>query len=458
MAERVFRGTAAERRWLLGLLFAINLFAYADRTVVGAVAQAMKVDLKLSDTQIGLLNGFAFALFYSVLGLPIARLAERKSRVRIIAVAVGLWSVFASLCGVAATFTQLLLYRVGVGVGEAGFNPPVASLVSDHYRAGQRARAIGVIGLGGAIGPALGAIGGGYIAQQGSWREAFIVIGLPGLILAPIAWLTLREPPRGWADGATADADASPGIGETFAYLLSKPAFLGVLAAGAVGSFATNIIQQFTAPFLVRTFSIGLAQAGLLLGILSAVSVTIGVLGGGMVADRLGRHDRRWLLWTPAIGLALSGPIYVAAVTMQSLTAAVIGLMIASVGAFTYYSPTIASIQDMAPPRMRASASFLFSFAMILIGAGLGPVVAGALSDHFAAVAFGGDFAGACPGGRAAAGAAAAIGQACHDASARGLTKALIVSQSVMPVGALCYALAALTFRRDTYVPAGAMA
>ncbi len=273
MAGGTFRGTSGERGWFLFVMFAVNLFAYADRTVVGAVAQAMKVDLSLNDKQLALLNGFAFALFYSVLGLPIARAAERISRTRIIAVAVGVWSIFATLSGMAASFTTLLLYRVGVGVGEAGFNPPVASLVSDHYRAGQRARAIAIIGLGGAVGPSLGAIGGGYIAQTGSWREAFIIIGLPGLLLAPVVWLTLREPPRGWADNAAHDATAAPGIMETFGHLLRKPAFIPTLLAGAVGSFATNLVQQFTSPYLVRTFGIGLAQAGLMLGIISAGAV-----------------------------------------------------------------------------------------------------------------------------------------------------------------------------------------
>jgi MFS family permease len=450
---KVFKGTPGERGWFLFVMFAVNLFAYADRTVVGAVAQAMKVDLSLSDKQVALLNGFAFALFYSVLGLPIARLAERKSRVKIIAIAVGVWSIFATLSGMAANFTHLLLYRVGVGVGEAGFNPPVASLVSDHYRAGRRARAIAIIGLGGAVGPSLGAIGGGYIAQEGSWREAFIIIGLPGLLLAPLVWLSLREPPRGWADNAAHDATAAPGILETFGHLLGKPAFIATLLAGAIGSFATNLVQQFTSPYLVRTFGIGLAQAGLMLGIISAGAVTIGVLGGGAIADWRAKTDRRWLMWTPAIGLGLSVPIYIAALWSTSLPLTVVGLFLSAIGAFTYYGTTIAAVQDMAPPRMRASASFLFSFAVILIGAGMGPVLTGTLSDHFAQVAFAGDFANTCPGGRALAGSAAAIVDGCKAASAAGLTKALIVSQLLIPIGVIAYLVAARTFRRDSYAP-----
>lgn len=450
---RDFKGTTRERGWFLAVMLAVNLFAYADRMVVGAVAQAMKVDLGLSDKQIALLNGFAFALFYSILGLPIARAAERISRTRIIAVAVGLWSIFATLTGMAGSFVQLLMFRVGVGVGEAGFNPPVASLVSDLYRAGQRARAIAIIGLGGAIGPAMGAIGGGYIAQNGSWREAFIVIGLPGLLLAPIVWFTLREPPRGWADNAAHDATAHPGILETFGTLLRKPAFIAIMIAGAVGSFATNVVQQFTSPFLVRTFGLGLGQAGLLLGGISAGAVTIGLLGGGAIADARARTDRRWLMWVPAIGVGLSGPLYVAALSAGDLRMAVAGLFLAAIGAFTYYGTTIAAIQDLAPPRMRASASFLFGFAMILLGAGLGPVVTGALSDHFADVAFGGGFGATCPGGRAITGSTAAIGAACRSASAIGLTRALILSQLAIPFGVIAYLIAARTFRQDSYAP-----
>lgn len=455
---REFTGTAGERGWFLAVMLAVNLFAYADRMVVGAVAQAMKVDLGLSDKQIALLNGFAFALFYSMLGLPIARAAERASRVKIIAVAVGLWSIFATLSGMAASFVQLLMFRVGVGVGEAGFNPPVASLVSDHYRAGQRARAIAIIGLGGAIGPALGAIGGGYIAQAGSWREAFIVIGLPGLLLAPLVWLTLREPPRGWADNAAHDATVHPGILETFGALLRKPAFVPVLIAGAIGSFATNVVQQFTSPYLVRTFGIGLAEAGLLLGIISAGAVTIGILGGGAIADIRARTDRRWLMWVPAIGLGLSAPIYIVTLQSSSLPVAVVGLFLAAIGAFSYYGTTIASVQDMAPPRMRASASFLFGFSMILIGAGMGPVMTGALSDHFANGAFPGDFMATCPGGKAVAGSSAAIVAACKSASAIGLSHALVVSQLVIPIGVIAYLIAARTFRADSYAPTEAAA
>jgi MFS family permease len=448
-----FTGTSGERGWFLFVMFVVNLFAYADRTVVGAVAQAMKVDLSLNDKQLALMNGFAFALFYSVLGLPIARIAERKSRTRIIAVAVGVWSIFATLSGMAANFTTLLLYRVGVGVGEAGFNPPVASLVSDQYPAGKRARAIGFIGLGGAIGPALGAFGGGYIAQEGSWREAFIIIGLPGLLLAPIVWFTLREPPRGWADNAAHDATVHPGILETFGALLRKPAFIPTLIAGAIGSFATNLVQQFTSPYLVRTFGIGLFEAGVMLALISAFAVTMGVLGGGAIADRKAREDRRWLMWVPAIGIGLSVPIYIAALQSTNLYLAVAGLFLSAVGAFTYYGTTIAAVQDMAPPRMRASASFLFSFAVILIGAGMGPVLTGTLSDHFAQMAFAGDFAAACPGGKAVAGSADAIVAGCKAASAIGLSRALLVSQLLMPIGVIAYLIAARTFRQDSYAP-----
>ena len=450
---REFKGTSGERGWFLFVMFAVNLFAYADRTVVGAVAQAMKVDLKLSDQQLAMLNGLAFALFYSILGLPIARMAERASRTRIIAVAVGVWSIFATLSGMAGSFVTLLLYRVGVGVGEAGFNPPVASLVSDHYRAGQRSRAIAIIGLGGAIGPAMGAFGGGYIAQAGGWRDAFIIIGLPGLLLAPVVWLTLREPPRGWADNAAHEAKTYPGILETFGALLRKPAFIPTLLAGAIGSFATNLVQQFTSPYLVRTFDIGLFKAGVILAVISAGAVTIGVFGGGYLADRGARTDRRWVMWTPAIGVGLSIPIYIAALNAGSLALTAVGLFLSAIGAFTYYGTTIAAVQDMAPPRMRASASFLFSFAVILIGAGMGPLLTGTLSDHFAGVSFAGDFLATCPGGRALAGSSEAIVAACKSSSAIGLKRALMVSQLLIPIGVIAYLWAARTFRQDSYVP-----
>ena len=455
MAARSFRGTDGERRWLLGLLMLINLFAYADRTVVGALGQAIKQDLKLSDMQLGLLNGFAFAIFYSVLGLPVARMAERRSRVAIIAVATFLWSIMSSLCGVAQNFTQLLLFRIGVGVGEAGFNPPVASLIGDYCKPGRRASAMAIVALGGSFGPAFGAMGGGLIADQGGWRWAFLIIAAPGLILAPLAWFTLREPTRGWADGAVHTGEP-PSAWATFRYLFAKPAFRNVLIASALGAFVMNSFGQFTAPLFVRRFGLSFAAGGFYFGIVSSIAVTAGLLLSGFGSDWASLRDRRWQLWTGAIGVAIAGPCYVIALRQESPLALAVALTVALTGLFSYYTPSLASVQDMAEPRMRASASFVISFVTGLIGTGLGPVVTGRISDLLAARAYGGDFASACPGGRAvAAGVEAA--RACSEASATGLGEALMAILLLLPVSALFFFLAGRTLPRDTY-SAGAVA
>lgn len=448
MSARAFRGTDGERRWLLALLLIINIFAFADRTVVGALGQAIKQDLELSDMELGLLNGLAFAIFYSVLGLPVARMAERYSRVTIIAVATLLWSIMSSLCGAAQNFPQLLLYRIGVGVGEAGFNPPVASLIGDYCKSGRRASAMAIVGLGGAFGPAFGAMGGGLLADAGGWRSAFFIIAAPGLILAPLAWLTLREPTRGWADG-TVETGAPPPIWATFRYLFAKRAFRNVLIASALGAFVMNSYGQFTAPLFVRRFGLSFSAAGFYFGIVSSFAVTAGLLISGFGADWAATRDRRWQIWTGAVGVAIAGPFYLYALKQGSPTAMAIGLTASLTALFTYYTPSLASVQDMAQPRMRASASFVLSFVTGLIGTGLGPVITGRLSDQLAARAYAGNFMTACPGGRTvAAGEAAA--RACADASAIGLTGALTLILLLLPVSAFFFFLAGRTLPGDS--------
>ena len=433
------------RTWLIVLLLAINTFNFADRSVMSALAEAVKRDLAISDLQLGLLQGFGFALFYSILGLPIARLAERRSRAAIIAVAAGLWSVFAALCGAATSFVQLLLCRVGVGVGEAGFNPPVASLVGDFWPAGKRASIMALIGLGGAAGPLLGALGGGMIADTWGWRTAFVVIAAPGVLLGLLAFLTIREPPRGMADGVANSSTEVPGLWLTFRTLLAKPAFRHVLAGGAIGSAATNGMSQFLGVYYVRNFDLTFTQAGALFSAVSAVAVTGGLLVGGFGADWLGKRDLRWIAWCCAAGLALCAPLFLAAYFQPTPILFTLFFGVGSALLFIYYGPSLAIIQNLSPPRMRASASFIGAFAGGIIGLGVGPALIGGISDLAAASSFAGNYAVACAG--------AAADGACKAAQISGLRTALMIDCLIFLWAGLHYFLAARTFRRDIYQP-----
>lgn len=431
------------RVWLIVILLAINTFNFADRAVLSALAEAVKRDLAISDFQLGLLQGFGFAVFYAIMGLPIARLAEKRNRAGIIAVAAGLWSVFAALCGAAGNFMQFLLCRVGVGVGEAGFNPPVASLVGDHWPAARRSSIMALIGLGGAAGPLLGALGGGWIADHYGWRTAFVVIASPGILLGIVAWATIKDPPRGLADGVQADSAPVPGIWLTFRTLLAKPAFRHTLAGAAIGSAATNGMSQFLGVYFVRAFDLTFTQAGALFGAVSAIAVTSGLLVGGFGADWLGKRDLRWIAWACAIGLAACSPLFLIAYFQTNALMMTLFFGIGSALLFIYYGPALAMIQNLSPPRMRASASFIGAFVAGIVGLGLGPAIIGAISDFAAGQAFGPGYAAMCSG--------AGTDPACKAAQISGLRDALIVDSLIFVWAGLHYYLASRTFRQDIY-------
>jgi MFS family permease len=429
--------------WLLVLLFLLNTLNFADRAILSALAEAVKRDLAISDFQLGLLQGLGFALLYATLGLPIARWAERGSRVRTVALAAGVWSLFAAMCGMAGSFIALLLCRVGVGVGEAGFNPPVASLVGDHFVAARRASIMALIGLGGAVGPMLGALGGGWIGDHYGWRTAFVVIGSPGLILGPLVWFTLRDPPRGHAEGLSLDGPPPP-FGKTLRTLLAKPAFRHLLFAGALASMGTNAIGQFLGVYLVRAFGLSFTQAGALFGTVSAIAVPVGLLVGGFGIDWLGRRDRRWLPWGSAIATALSAPAFALAFFQAGAGGATLFFALGSTFLFLYYGPALAMVQELAPPRMRATAAFVNAFTLGMIGLGLGPALVGLVSDWAGARAFAGDYA-LCRG--------AAPGPACIAASAMGIRFALRIACGLFLWAALHFLLAARSFRTDRFDP-----
>jgi len=385
------RVAASASMWLL---LAIYTFNFLDRQVVNILAEPIKRDLGLSDAQLGMLTGLTFALFYTVLGLPIARLAERADRVKIISGAVALWSLFTVACGFAANFPQLLLARIGVGVGEAGCSPPAHSLISDYAPRESRASALAFYSLGIPLGSLLGMALGGLVADAYGWRAAFLVAGAPGLLLAVVALLVLKEPRRAQTAAATATAAAeTPPLREAMRELFGKPSFWFVSAGGGLLAFVSYGHIAFYGSFYFRNHpadlarlaeATGLGPAGLLgttLGLLIGTAGVAGTWSGGRTADAWARRDRRAYALVPAISAALAVPLAWAAFVAPGVVSSMALLAGALFLHAVWYGPVFASVQSLVRPRTRATAAAVMLFVINLVGLGLGPLAVGSLSD-----------------------------------------------------------------------------
>jgi predicted MFS family arabinose efflux permease len=372
------------RMVVLAMLVLVYTFNFIDRQIVGILAVPIKADLGLTDTQLGLMGGLAFALFYTLLGIPIAMLADRRNRTTIMTVALVVWSAMTAVCGLAQNFWQLFLARLGVGVGEAGGVAPAYSIVADYFPPNQRARALGVYSFGVPIGSALGIVFGGVIASLIDWRTAFIVVGIAGIVLAPIFKLVVREPVRGGFD-AKGSTGQPVGFGVVMRMLLSKPSFWG-LSFGASASSMMGYGMFFWLPsFFVRSFQLTLLEASLYFGAILLVGGIAGIWMGGSLADRFGADKRRMYAIIPAIAFLATIPFYVAAVTSSSLVIAFALFLVPTALGLVWLGPVLSSIQHVVPPHMRATASAVFLFVNNLIGIGLGTVALGALSDALSA-------------------------------------------------------------------------
>ena len=451
---------------VLGLLVTAYTLNFIDRTIIATIGQAIKDDLKITDTQLGLLGGLYFALLYTLLGIPIARLAERFNRVNIISAAILIWSGFTALCGTATSFAQLAAYRFGVGFGEAGLSPPAHSLISDYFEPKRRATALSVYSFGIPLGTMIGAVAGGWLAQNFSWRIAFLIVGAPGIVIAVVMKLLIKEPPRGHSepdqapaspeDVTTADpAPKASFLGEikelasVAGTLFGKWPVLNMVLGVTIASFGSYGSGQFVPPYFTRTFGLDYAQVGLITGIVGGISSGIGTLLGGFITDRMSRRSPRWYSLTPAIGLAIATPIYITAYLQPDWRSAALILLIPGIFHYTYLGPTFGVVQNMVPTRRRATATALLFFFLNLIALGGGPPFTGWVIDQFAQFNFnhpgghgilasisqmlGGDggttsFAAACPGGKAPAGAGADVMEHCTGSLRAATRSGVIVS------------------------------
>ncbi len=374
-------GARRYKRYLLGVLLVILCSNYADRSALGLVMQDIKVDLDLTDTQLGFLTGIAFAAFYSLMGVPIAYWADRGDRVGIIALTTALWSAMVALCGVAANFLQLLLIRVGVAVGEAGCIPTAHSLIAEYFPRAERPRAVAIYLLGAPLSMVIGYFLTGWVNESYGWRTVFFVIGLPGLMLAALARITLKEP-RG-ENVPPLLLPAQPGLREVAVLLWVNSTFRHLLFSFSVASFFGYGILQWQPAFFIRSFGLRTGELGTELAAIYAIGGVVGTYWGGVLASRHAAHDERLQLKAMAVVFASIGGIS-AGVYLSPTPSLAFGLLgLYSVIASTTNGPLFAAIQTLVPERMRAvSIAFIYLFAN-LIGMGLGPLATGALSDAF---------------------------------------------------------------------------
>jgi MFS family permease len=370
------------RKWyVLGVLIVIGLFNYIDRQSLAILQIPIKRELGLSDTQLGALTGLAFALLYTSMALPIARLADRSNRTMLIAGALGVWSVMTSASALAVGMITLVITRMGVAVGEAGCAPTSHSLISDYFPRAQRATAIGIWMLTFPIGTMLGFVAGGWLSTVLGWRQAFGVLGLSGLALVPLVLLTVREPQRGATDAAGA-----PGKQPTWTVavrtLWSLRGFGHATLGGALVDFTLYATLNWNAPFYNRVFGLSMTEIAGHLALLSGIGGGLGVYLGGALTDRLGRRDARWYMWVPAIAALAAVPVmmiqYFTASSQLSLLAGFLPAMFLS----SFLAPLVATGQSLVPATMRAFTSAVLALVVNIIGLGLGPLVTGMISDR----------------------------------------------------------------------------
>ncbi len=378
-------GSATYRGFFLGTLTLVYTLSAVDRLLIGILAQPIIDDFRLQDWEFGLLSGLGFMVTYTVAGIPIARAAERYNRVRIVAVCLLIWSVMTILCGFAWGFLSLLLFRIGLSIGEAGCVPPANSLISDYYPARSRAKAIAIFGLGIPLGGVVGNLVGGPLADAFGWRVTFVAFGIPGILVALLLWFTGREPPRGYADEPGTVTDATPGLWETAQALFGKATFWWVTAASLLASMTGGALANFQAPLFQRLHGISVGDVSMYFVFPMAAGAGLGAFMAGWLTERLSPRFPNAIAWIPGFGLIASVPLYWVSLTADSIPLGVAAHTLAATVMYTYLGNQFAMIQGISAARARATAVAIFLLMNNLLGSGLGPLVAGALSDYFAA-------------------------------------------------------------------------
>ena len=375
------------RYYVLALLTLGYVFNFVDRQVMTILIEPIKMEFGASDTQMGLLSGLAFALFYATLGIPVARLADRWSRRNVLAISMTTWSAVTALCATATGFWHLLLLRIGVGIGEAGGTPPSQSLLADYFPPEKRAFAQGILATAPNIGILVGLFGGALIAEAYGWRSVFLVFGIPGILLAILIQLTIKEPLKVTASASEEGA----GLFSTLGNIFRLPSFAHIMVGVGFTGIAGYGLGVWSPSFLVRVHNMSLVDAGLYLGLIGVFGGGLGTISSGLLVDRLARRDKRWQLWLPAIGIFLALPTQLAFLLWPAEQRLVMGdvdvpfalvfMALSAVFASFWIAPSYAAVQNLVPQYWRTQASALMLLAINLLGMGLGPLLVGMLSD-----------------------------------------------------------------------------
>ncbi|ALH81722.1 spinster family MFS transporter [Sphingopyxis macrogoltabida] len=384
-------GVAAHTRTMLWILLVVYIFNFLDRQIVNILAEPIKRDLGLSDTELGLLAGPAFAVFYALLGIPIARYADKDgtNRVRLIALSLAIWSAMTAVCGLAQNFVQLLLARIGVGIGEAGCTPAAHSLIADSVAPEKRSSAIAFYGLGVPVGSLLGLIIGGVVNDLYGWRAALMLVGAPGLLLALVVLFVMREPRhlRPAETAATANTAAPLSTREALREIFASRAFVYILIAASVTAFLGYGKGLWTISFFIRSHGLSTTEAGLSMAVVLGLAAALGTWLGGKLADKYGARDKRHILTFPAFGMVIVAPILFLGYYMEHWLVAMALLVVPSIVNNAYYGPAYGCVQGLVQPRARAVAASIMLFGQNLIGLGLGPFLFGVMSDALQPVA-----------------------------------------------------------------------
>ena len=368
------------RNYVLVLLTLVYTFNFIDRQLLSILQESIKLELLLSDSQLGLLTGFAFALFYVTAGLPIARLADRSNRRNIVAVSVGLWSFMTAISGLVQNYSQLLAARVGVGIGEAGGSPPSHSIVTDIFPPEKRASALSFYSTGVNLGILFGFLFGGWLNEFFGWRVAFMVVGIPGIILAFIVRATVKEPIRGLIENKVASDEQVP-FKQVITVLWQRKTFRHLALASGLNAFAGYGTANWLASFFIRSHEMTTGELGTWLALSTGLFGAIGILLGGILADKLGKTDKRWYLWVPGIATILVAPFMLFTLLTGSQYAALLCAFIPGLLQNVYLGNSIATTHSLVGLRWRSTSSAILFLVLNIIGLGLGPFAVGYLSD-----------------------------------------------------------------------------
>ncbi|QHV94732.1 spinster family MFS transporter [Spirosoma endbachense] len=372
------------RNYVLAMLTLVYVFNFVDRQLLVILQESIKKELHLSDTQLGMLSGFTFALFYVTLGIPIARLADKTNRRNIVAASLGIWSLMTASSGLVRNYVQLLLARIGVGVGEAGGSPPAHAMISDYFPPEKRSTALSIYSTGIYFGVLTGFLLGGYLNQQLGWRTAFFVVGIPGVIFSLLFYLSVKEPRRGATDTNGSSAIESPSLREVLKRLYATKTFVFLAMATGLHVFCIYGLLNWAPSFLARIHKMTNSEIGALLGPIFGIGGAVGSFTGGYLTDYFGKRDERWYLKIPAFAIVISIPCAAGALFLENTVYSVFCLGLTASLHSTYLGPSIAVSHSLVPASMRSLTSAILFFVLNFIGLGFGPLAVGMISDGLA--------------------------------------------------------------------------